>query len=86
MARNEKLEQALDAIAVQLTQLASDAVASDPTGVLNALALQRAGLTAQQLRYMGEHDDNNPKYTLYYAELSLMAMKALGRAVDRMSN
>lgn len=54
-------------------------------GRLHALALEVAGITGDELEYMGEHDDNNPKYTLYYAELTNLMMKTLGRTIDKMS-
>jgi len=52
---------------------------------LQALAREAAGLTASRLEYLGEHDDNNPRYTLYYAELTLLLQKALARTIDKLS-
>jgi len=52
---------------------------------LHTLALEAAGVTANELELMGEHDDTNPKYTLYYAELTNLLMKTLGKSIDDLS-
>jgi len=52
---------------------------------LHTLALEAAGITASELELMGEHDDTNPKYTLYYTELTNLIMKTLGRTIDKLS-
>lgn len=52
---------------------------------LQKLAREAAGVTADELEHMGETDDNNARYTLYWAELSNLIHKTLARAIDRMS-
>lgn len=52
---------------------------------LQKLALEAAGSTAAEIEAMGEHNDEHPRYQLYYAELSLLLQKVLARTADRMS-
>lgn len=47
------------------------------TDKLTPLAMRLSGVTEAQFAYMSEHDSDNPKYELVYANLSLLIQKVL---------
>lgn len=51
--------------------------------LLQALALRAVGITPDRLEWMAVHDDRNSQYTLYWAELTALLMKVLGRTIDK---
>ena len=81
-----EVNKAVDEAAEHLRQyMLSNTAFRGLSNRLQRLAMTAANVTAADVEYMSEHDDNNPSYQLFYAELSLILQKVLARAADGMS-